>query len=67
MERGAWGRQYFARRLASALGTSGEYQEALKAIDEALERDERNEERWYLPGMKFDILGTSSVGRVSAK
>ena len=35
--------------LAFALGSSGEHQEALKAIDEALERAERHEERWYLP------------------
>lgn len=35
--------------LAAALGTSGEYREALEAIDEALERAEHDEERWYLP------------------
>ena len=34
--------------LASALGTNGDYREALEAINEALERAERNEERWYL-------------------
>ena len=35
--------------LALALAAAGDYREARVAIDEALERAERNEERWYLP------------------
>jgi predicted ATPase len=35
--------------LAETLGRSGQVVEALAAIDEALERAERTEERWYLP------------------
>jgi predicted ATPase len=35
--------------LAWALGASGEYREALRTIDETLERAQHDEERWYLP------------------
>jgi predicted ATPase/DNA-binding winged helix-turn-helix (wHTH) protein len=35
--------------LAEVLGAAGQAVEALAAIDEALERAERTEERWYLP------------------
>ena len=35
--------------LAEVLGAASQASEALKAIDEALERAERTEERWYLP------------------
>ena len=35
--------------LASALAANAEFDEASAAINEALQRAERNEERWYLP------------------
>ncbi|HLJ06039.1 MAG TPA: winged helix-turn-helix domain-containing protein, partial [Acetobacteraceae bacterium] len=35
--------------LAEVLGAAGQASEALRAIDDALERAERTEERWYLP------------------
>jgi predicted ATPase len=35
--------------FAEALGKAGKFAEALAAVDEALERAERTEERWYFP------------------
>jgi predicted ATPase len=35
--------------LAEVVGAAGQVTEALAAIDEALERAERTEERWYIP------------------
>ena len=35
--------------LAEVVGAAGQVVEALAAIDEALERAERTEERWYMP------------------
>ncbi len=42
--------------LAETLGRSGQPVEGLAAIDEALERAERTEERWYLPEL-FRLRG----------
>jgi predicted ATPase len=42
--------------LAEKLGSSGQPVEGLAAIDEALERAERTEERWYLPEL-FRLRG----------
>ena len=39
----------FLGEFAEASGRAGDVAEGLAAIDEALERAERNEERWYLP------------------
>jgi predicted ATPase len=39
----------FLGEFAEASGRAGDVAEGLVAIDEALERAERNEERWYLP------------------
>ena len=39
----------FLGEYAEASGRAGEVAQGLVAIDEALERAERNEERWYLP------------------
>jgi len=39
----------FLGALAQGLGAAGQIAEARRAIDEALERADRNEERWCLP------------------
>ena len=51
--------------LASALAARSEHAEALAAIDEALARAHRNEERWYLPEL-LRIKGNILLARGDA-
>jgi predicted ATPase len=51
MWEGAVGVRYamFLGWLAEALGSAGRAEEGISAVDEALRRSERNEERWCFP------------------
>jgi predicted ATPase len=54
----------FLGEFADASGSSGNLAEGLIAIDEALDRAERNEERWYFPELlriKGDLVVKESL------
>ena len=56
--------------LAEALGKAGQAVAGLSAIDEALERAERTEERWYLPALaapRGTVASGGDPGRVRSR